>query len=81
MTAFYADEATDKLILALRGVDEEIAYSMRWLYEQKVEQNVMRESCNQYADMWDARHALLEVGSNNGAVQKQTCDALQASCK
>jgi len=78
-TAFYADEATDKLILALRGVDEEIAYSMKWLYAQKPDQEKQIASCNQYADMWNARPALLEVASNNGNAQKQLCDGLQAS--
>ena len=80
-TAFYADEATDKLILALRGVDEEIAYSMKWLYAQKPDQEKQIASCNQYADMWNARPALLEVASNNGNAQKQLCDGLQASRK
>ena len=80
-TAFYADEAADKLILALRGVDEEIAYSMKWLYAQKPDQGKRIASCNQYADMWNARPALLEVASNNGNAQKQLCDGLQASRK
>ena len=80
-TAFYADEAADKLILALRGVDEEIAYSMKWLYAQKPDQGKRIESCNQYTDMWNARPALLEVASNNGNAQKQLCDELQASSK
>ena len=80
-TAFYADEATDKLILALRGVDEEIAYSMKWLYAQKTDPGKRIESCEKYADMWNARPALLEVASNNGNAQKQLCDELQASRK
>ena len=83
-TAFYADEATDQLIIALRGVDEEIAHSMQWLYSQKEEageNDKQIESCNQYADMWDARHSLLEVTSNKGNLQKSKCDSLQASRK
>ena len=65
----------------MRGVDEEIAYSMKWLYAQKTDPGKRIESCEEYADMWNARPALLEVASNNGNAQKQLCDELQASRK
>ena len=62
-------------------MDEEIAYSMKWLYAQKTDPGKRIESCEEYADMWNARPALLEVASNNGNAQKQLCDELQASRK
>ena len=54
---------------------------MKWLYAQKADPGKRIDSCEKYADMWDARPALLEVASNNGNAQKQLCDELQASRK
>ena len=54
---------------------------MKWLYAQKTDPGKRIESCEKYADMWNARPALLEVASNNGNAQKQLCDELQASRK
>ena len=75
------DEATDKLIDALRGVDEEIAYTMQYLYNEKTQESEKEESCNEYTAMWDARNSLLDLSSNRGTLQKSTCDSLQATRK
>ena len=75
------DEATDKLIDALAGIDEEIAYTMQVLYNEKTETSYQQEACTEYTDMWNARNSLLDLGSNRGSLQKETCDSLTASRK
>ena len=73
LIATAADEAVEKTEDALRGIDEEIVYTMQYLYLEKTTKSDKEESCAQYAEMFKARKKLLKVSSGRGQALQSAC--------
>ena len=76
-----ADEAIERTQDAMRGVDEEIVYTMEYLFDQLTEEDDKIAKCEVYTKMFEARihNKLLKVSSGKGISLQNKCTPYQNS--
>jgi hypothetical protein len=80
-SAAEADEAIERTQDAMRGVDEEIVYTMEYLFDQLTEEDDKIAKCEVYTKMFEARihNKLLKVSSGKGISLQNKCTPYQNS--
>ena len=65
----------------MRGVDEEIVYTMEYLFDQLTEEDDKIAKCKVYTQMFEARihNKLLHVSSKRGIDLRNKCAPYQSS--
>ena len=76
-----ADEAIERTQDAMRGVDEEIVYTMEYLFDQLTDEDEKIAKCAVYTKMFEARihNKLLHVSSGKGKSLQNKCTLLGGS--
>ena len=68
-----SDEAVEVMEDAMRGIDEEITYTMEMILMQQKNDDDKTTACDEYDAMFAARPALLEVPSGRGTIVQAIC--------
>ena len=68
-----ADEATEKMEDALKGIDEEISYTMEMIFKEKTIDDDKTTACDEFDNMFTARPTLLKLASGRGKAVQGLC--------